>query len=158
MAQSVEGRPSQSLVGIVLEGAYRIVRLVGEGGMGAVYEGQQLRLGKRVAIKVMARELAANPEAMARFRREAEVTSGIGHPHIVQVFDFGAMPTGESFLVMEYLEGEDLDHRIRRDGRLSPASTLRITKQVAAALAATHAKGIVHRDLKPANKIGRAHV
>jgi len=139
------------LVGTILEGAYRVVRLLGEGGMGAVYEAVQLRLDKRVAVKVMARDLAANPEALARFRREAEVTSRIGHPHIVQVFDFGATPTGEPFLAMEFLEGEDLEHRIRRVGRLSPSITLHIIKQVAAALAATHAKGIVHRDLKPAN-------
>jgi eukaryotic-like serine/threonine-protein kinase len=119
--------------------------------MGTVYEAAQLRLNKRVAVKVMARELASNAEALARFRREAEVTSGIGNPHIVQVFDFGATPTGEPFLVMELLEGEDLEHRIRRVGRLSPPETLHIVKQVASALAATHAKGIVHRDLKPAN-------
>jgi serine/threonine-protein kinase len=119
--------------------------------MGAVYEATQLRLNKRVAIKVMARELAANPEALARFRREAEVTSGMGHPHIVQVFDFGATPTGEPFLAMEFLEGEDLEHRLRRDGRLSLSSTIHIIKQVASALAATHGKGVVHRDLKPAN-------
>jgi len=92
-------------------GTYRIQRLLGEGGMGAVYEATQVRLNKRVAVKVMARELTANPEALARFRREAEVTSGLGHPHIVQVFDFGATPTGEPFLAMEYLDGEDLEHR-----------------------------------------------
>jgi serine/threonine-protein kinase len=139
------------MVGSVLVDAYRVVRLVGEGGMGTVYEAAQLRLNKRVAVKVMARELASNAEALARFRREAEVTSGIGNPHIVQVFDFGATPTGEPFLVMELLEGEDFERRIRRVGRLSPPATLHIVKQVASALAATHAKGIVHRDLKPAN-------
>ena len=142
---------AHSLVGNVFEGTYRILLLLGQGGMGAVYEATQLRLNKRVAIKVMARELAANPEALARFRREAEVTSGIGHPHIVQVFDFGATPTGEPFLAMEFLEGEDLEHRLRRDGHLPLPTTVHIIKQVAAALAATHGKGVVHRDLKPAN-------
>jgi hypothetical protein len=104
-----------------------------------------------VAVKVMARELTANVEALARFRREALVTSGLGHPHIVQVFDFSTTPTGEPFLVMEFLDGEDLDHRLRRVGRLPAADVVRMVKQVASALMATHNKGIVHRDLKPAN-------
>jgi serine/threonine protein kinase len=139
------------MVGTVLEGMYRIVGLVGEGGMGAVYEAMHLRLQKRVAVKVMARELAANADALSRFHREAMVTSALGHPHIVQVFDFSTTPTGEPFLVMEFLEGEDLEHRLRRVGRLSPPDTVHVVKQVASALAATHAKEIVHRDLKPAN-------
>jgi serine/threonine-protein kinase len=131
--------------GPILEGAYRIFRIVGEGGMGTVYEGQQLRLNKRVAIKIMARELAANPEALARFRREAEVTSSIGHPHIVHVFDFGSTPTGEPFMVMEFLDGEDLESRLHRLGRLPPANALAVVRQVASALTATHQQGIVHR-------------
>jgi len=139
------------LVGSVLEGSYRIDGLLGEGGMGAVYSATHLRLDKRVAVKVMARELAAAPDALMRFRREALVTGNLGHPNIVQVFDFSTTPTGEPFLVMEFLDGEDLERRLRRQGRLSPATTLHIVKQVAAALMATHAKGIVHRDLKPAN-------
>ena len=137
--------------GALLEGAYRVFRVVGEGGMGTVYEGLQLRLNKRVAIKVMSRELAANPEALARFRREAEVTSSIGHPHIVHVTDFGNTPTGEPFMVMEFLDGEDLESRLRRVGRLVPAAALHVVKQVASALTATHEQGVVHRDLKPAN-------
>jgi serine/threonine-protein kinase len=148
----VQERPAaETLVGAVLEGAYHIERLLGEGGMGAVYHATQLRLDKHVAIKVMARELSAAPEALARFHREALVTSNLGHPNIVQVFDFSTTPTGEPFLVMEFLEGEDLEHRLRREGRLSALTMLHIIKQVTAALMATHAKGIVHRDLKPAN-------
>jgi serine/threonine-protein kinase len=119
--------------------------------MGAVYEAAHLRLGKRVAVKLMAPEIADDDQALARFRREAEVTSQLGHPHIVNVFDFGALPTGEPFLVMEYLEGEDLCSRIERCGRLSVRASLRIARQVASALSATHERGIVHRDLKPAN-------
>ena len=142
---------AEALLGTVLEGAYRIERLVGEGGMGAVYEAAHLRLGTRVAVKVMARELAANPEALARFHREALVTSGLGHPHIVQVLDFSSTPSGEPFLAMEFLEGEDLEHRLRRVRRLPIADVVHIIKQVASALAATHAKEIVHRDLKPGN-------
>jgi eukaryotic-like serine/threonine-protein kinase len=148
---SPQMQPAESLVGTVLEGAYRIEGMLGEGGMGAVYAATQLRLDKRVAVKVMARELAANPEALARFHREAQITSGLGHPHIVQVFDFSTTPTGEPFLVMEFLEGEGLDHRLRRVGRLPLKDVVHIVKQVSSALAATHAKAIVHRDLKPGN-------
>ena len=145
------GQSAQTLIGTVLEGAYRIERLVGEGGMGVVYEATHLRLGARVAVKVMARDLAADSEAMARFHREAMVTSGLGHPHIVKVLDFSTTPTGEPFLAMEFLEGEDLERRLRRAGRLPIAEVAHIIKQVASALAATHAKAIVHRDLKPGN-------
>jgi serine/threonine protein kinase len=119
--------------------------------MGAVYEAVQLRLDRRVAVKVMAPELAASTEAVARFRREVQVTSQLAHPHIVHVSDFGTTPDGQPFLVMEYLEGEDLADRLDRVERLPLASALGIVNQVASALAATHAKGIVHRDLKPEN-------
>jgi serine/threonine-protein kinase len=142
---------AEALVGAVLDGSYRIEGLLGEGGMGAVYRATHLRLDKCVAVKVMARELAANPDALLRFHREALVTSGLGHPHIVQVFDFSTTPSGEPFMVMEFLEGEDLERRLRRVGRLPAPQVARIVRQVAAALAATHAKAIVHRDLKPGN-------
>ena len=139
------------LVGAVLESAYRITRLIGEGGMGAVYEAVQLRLNKRVAVKVMARDLSTNREALARFHREAEITSHLGHPHLVTVIDFGTAASGEPYLVMEYLDGTDLDARIRQLGRLPLETAVHITKQVASALSAAHGQGIVHRDLKPAN-------
>jgi serine/threonine-protein kinase len=140
-----------SLVGSVLENAYQLTRLVGQGAMGAVYEGVQLRLRKRVAVKVMDRNLAENPELIARFRREIDVTAKLAHPNIVQVSDFGTAPTGEPFLVMEYLEGEDLEQVLVREGRVSFARAVHIVNQLASALAVTHAEGIVHRDLKPAN-------
>jgi serine/threonine protein kinase len=132
-----EERPA-GLVGAVLGGAYEVIRPIGEGGMGAVYEATHLRLKKRVAIKVMARELASNDEALARFRREAEVTSRLGHPHLVNVMDFGTTDSGEPYLVMEYLDGEDLDHLIRRLGRLPLEIAVEISRQVASALAAAH--------------------
>jgi len=139
------------LVGTTLANAYRIIRLMGEGAMGGIFEARQLRLDKRVAIKILARELAANGEALLRFHREAEITSTLGHPHIITVFDFGTTDGGQPFLVMEYLEGEDLANRLHRVNKLPLPAAIRITKQVASALAETHAKGIVHRDLKPAN-------
>jgi len=140
-----------SLFGVVLQDSYKITGMLGQGGMGAVYDALQIRLNKRVAIKVMARELATNSEALNRFHREAMITSGLGHPHIVQVFDFSTTPSGQPFLAMEFLDGEDLDRRIARVGRLPIQQTVHIVKQVASALSATHAQEIVHRDLKPAN-------
>lgn len=140
-----------SLTGTVLDGRFRVVRLLGQGGMGAVYDAVHLRLQKPVAVKVMAHALAGNAEAIMRFQREAQVTSAIGHPHIVQVFDFGLTPEGDPFFVMELLRGEDLEQRLRRTRFLPPHSVLHILRQVGAALEAAHAQGIVHRDLKPAN-------
>ncbi len=148
---TAEKQSGGSLVGAVLEGAYRIDRLLGEGGMGAVYQATHLRLGRQVAIKVMARALVENREALERFRREARITSALGHPHIVQVFDFSTTPSGDPFMVMEFLEGEDLSHRLRRVGKVPLARMIHIVRQIASALSTTHAKDIVHRDLKPAN-------
>src|SRR5882672_7754136 len=142
---------SATLVGSLLQGAYQVTRVIGEGAMGTVYEAVQTRLDKRVAVKVLARDLAENPEALARFQREIQVTAKLAHPNIVQVSDFGVVPTGEPFLVMEYLDGEDLEQRLARVGRVSFAGAVRIVNQLASALAVTHAEGIVHRDLKPAN-------
>jgi serine/threonine protein kinase len=144
-------RPAANLAGTVLEGAYRLVALKGQGGMGAVYEAVQLRLDKRVAVKLMARELASSQEALARFHREAEITSHLGHPHLVNVIDFGTAESGEPYLVMEYLEGEDLEQRLLRMGRLPVEAAAHILRQTASALGAAHAKEVVHRDLKPAN-------
>jgi len=146
-----QGKPGDALVGTVLDSVYRITRVLGSGSMGLVYEAEQIRLGNRVAVKLMAKDLAADALALARFKREAEITGQLGHPHIVRVFDFGTAPAGEPFLVMEFLEGEDLEQRLRRVRRLPVPTALQIVKQTASALAATHARGIVHRDLKPAN-------
>src|SRR4051794_11909782 len=128
--------PGAALIGVVLANSYEVTRFIGQGGMGAVYEGRHIRLGQRIAIKIMAGDLAANGEALARFRREAEVTSRIRHPHIVHVFDFGSARKGEPFLVMEYLDGEDLEHRLARVGARSVTATVHIVKQAAAALSA----------------------
>jgi serine/threonine protein kinase len=119
--------------------------------MGKVYEGLHLRLNKKVAIKVMARQMAANQEALARFHREAEITSRLGHPNLVHVIDFGISASGEPFIVMEYLEGEDLEERLQRTGPQDLSTVIHLTRQIASALAAAHDQDIVHRDLKPAN-------
>ena len=138
-------------VGTVLDNAYRLVRSMGEGGMSSLYEATHLRLNRRVVVKLLSSELSQDPESLARFRREADVTSALGHPHIIQVSDFGTAPSGEPYLVLEFLEGEDLDQRLRRVNRLALPQAFRVVKQVASALLAAHDKGIVHRDLKPAN-------
>jgi serine/threonine protein kinase len=138
-------------VGTVLGDTYRISRLIGNGGMGAIYEAAHVTAGKRVAIKMMSRELAAHPEALARFRREVKVTTELAHPNIVDVFDFGAAQTGEPYLVMEFLEGEDLEQRLEREGPIPLRVAVEIIKQVASALEVAHQEGVVHRDLKPGN-------
>jgi serine/threonine protein kinase len=144
-------RPAVDLSGAILEGAYRLVRLIGQGGMGVVYEAVQLRLGKRVAVKIMSREHAANTVSLARFHREAEITSKLGHPHLVNVIDFGTAESGEPYLVMEILDGEDLEMRLQKVGHLPLEAVVRITRQAASALGAAHAQDVVHRDMKPAN-------
>ncbi|HEY6477785.1 MAG TPA: serine/threonine-protein kinase [Polyangia bacterium] len=144
-------RPDLLPVGTVLDGAYRLTRLLGQGAMGTVYEGHHTGAGKRVAVKVMHRELLAYPELAARFRREAKVTSELAHPHIVSVFGFGATPAGQPYLVMEFLDGEDLQTRLERVGPLPRETVVQIVNQVASALAEAHAAGVVHRDLKTDN-------
>lgn len=142
---------TQDLAGTVLEGAYRLVRLIGRGGMGAVYEAIQLRLNKRVAVKLMSREAACDMVSLERFRREAEITSKLGHPHLVNLVDFGTAESGQPYLVMEYLEGEDLDQRLQKTVRLPVDVAATIVTQSASALGAAHKQDVVHRDLKPAN-------
>jgi serine/threonine-protein kinase len=130
-------------------GRYRIVRLLGRGGMGAVYEGIHRDLKKRVAIKVLSTAVASE-EAKQRFLREGEAASRIQHPNVVDVTDVGTEGT-LSYMVMEYLEGEDLAHRLVRDDALSMRETADLFLPICAGLSAAHDEGVVHRDLKPEN-------
>ena len=140
----------RDLTGQVLGGKYRIEQALGRGGMGAVYVATQLELGRRVAVKVMLPSLARDRTSLARFRREAEIAAGIGHPNIVQVTDFGSDARG-SYFVMDLLEGEPLSDVLRREGRLEPRRVVAIALQILSALGAVHARDVVHRDLKPPN-------
>jgi serine/threonine-protein kinase len=137
--------------GETLDGTYQLQRLVGEGGMGAVYEATHARLAGRYAIKVLLRDLSDRPEIRARFEREARITSLLQHPNVVQVIDHNSTADGTSYLVMEFLSGESLAARLARAGRLAVPAVAGIVDQIAAGLAAAHARGIVHRDLKPDN-------
>ena len=134
-----------------LVGHYRVIRQIGEGGMGVVYEAVREDIGIRAAVKVLRPEFARNTEIAARFFNEARAANMIAHAGIVKVFDYGHLPTGEAFLAMELLEGESLRNRIEREARLSEVDSMRIARQIAAALASAHSKMIVHRDLKPEN-------
>jgi tRNA A-37 threonylcarbamoyl transferase component Bud32 len=139
------------LIGTTLLARYRVTRRIGQGGVGAVYEGQHLLIGKRVAIKVLLDKYQHSQPVVARLRQEARLASSIGHEHIVDITDFGETDDGRTFVVMEYLEGESLGARIARRGRLEPSLVIDIGLQIAGALAAAHGKGIVHRDVKPDN-------
>lgn len=132
-------------------GKYRVVRVIGEGGMGIVFEGERMDIGGRAAVKLLKKELANNEEVSERFFNEARAASCIEHPTIVRVFDYGTLPDGRYFLAMEYIDGETLSSRLHRMGRLPIPEALRLVRQMAAGLTAAHEKGIVHRDLKPAN-------
>ena len=144
-------QPAATLAGALIDGAYEITRLLSSGSMGAVYEAVQLRLNRRVAVKMIAPDLADDPESLARFRREVKILSRLAHPNVVQLLDFGTTVSGTPYLVTEYLEGEDLEDRLHRHKALPLERAVPIVRQVASALAAMHAKGIIHRDLKPAN-------
>ncbi|HEY7370605.1 MAG TPA: serine/threonine-protein kinase [Polyangia bacterium] len=146
-----EGGPPWPLAAGTVLGKYQILRLVGEGGMGTVYEALHLEIGKRVAIKTMSPALAAVPAARARFVREARLTSRVRHPHIVDVTDIGTDDDAHPFLVMELLEGEDLARHIQRRGPLPIEEVADVALPLLAAIGAAHDEGIVHRDLKPQN-------
>ncbi len=138
-------------IGTVLRETYELTSLLGKGGMGSVFLARHLRLpGKQVAVKVLLHSEDLSEEQYARFRREAEIASQLGHPNIVEVLDFHSLENGTPYLVMEHLRGESLSHRLRK-GRLSLREAFSVARQMGSALQAAHRAGVVHRDLKPAN-------
>ena len=138
-------------VGTVLEGKYEIVRLLGRGGMGEVYEGRHTKIGRRVAVKFLHAEYARHPGVARRFENEAKTAGAVEHENIAAVFDVGVLQDGAQYLVMEFLNGEDLDHVLKRVGRLPLARAVEVLVQACMGLEVVHQRGIVHRDLKPAN-------
>ena len=153
-SSSRPGPPSSSegrfLPGRLLAGRYRIIALLGKGGMGEVYRSDDLTLGQPVALKFLPEEASRDEALLERFRNEVRIARRVSHPNVCRVYDVGEVE-GNTFFTMEYVDGEDLASLLRRIGRLPQDKALDIARQLCAGLAAAHAKGVLHRDLKPAN-------
>ncbi|MGE0397967.1 MAG: serine/threonine-protein kinase [Kofleriaceae bacterium] len=139
------------MIGQTFDNKFRIIRLIGRGGMGEVFEAEHTQLGKRVAVKLMLEKYNGDREAIARFTREALAAGRIGDPHIIDVMDIGTAPDGRAYVVMELLTGQPLSRLIEDHGQLPLNRAIKIMRQVLRAVGAAHTKGIVHRDLKPDN-------
>jgi serine/threonine protein kinase len=139
-------------IGSIFAG-YRIEGVLGRGGMGVVYLAEQPELGRRVAIKVIAPALASDPDYLERFKRESRLAAAIEHPNAIPIYEAGVADEETPYLVMRYVEGEDLSSLLRREGRLDTRRAAAIVDQIAGALDEAHARGLVHRDVKPANVI-----
>src|SRR5688572_464331 len=137
-------------IGSIFGGRYRLVELLGQGGMATIFRAVDTQLGREVAVKLLRPEYLRDPDFSSRFRQEAQSAASLSHPNVVTVYDYGEDPAGP-FIVMEYVDGEDLATILHRNGALPPAQAARIAAGVARALAASHARGIVHRDVKPGN-------
>ena len=144
----MESAQRDARVGVVLNGRYRITELLGEGGMGAVYRGERLQLGRPVAIKFLHVSYAKSPKFVARFEREARAMSKLSHPYCVSVIDFGVHD--EPYIVMDFVVGTTL-RELMDAGRLAPQRAVQITRQILAGLAHAHDQGVIHRDVKPGN-------
>lgn len=150
---SVAPPPMQAdpYIGVTIDGRYKIEAVLGEGGMGVVYAGRHKVINKRVAIKVLRADMSRDKEMTDRFLQEARAASSIGHPHIVDVSDFGELPDGSAYFIMEFLEGRSLSGLIADVNPMPTKRLIHMAKQVADALLAAHTQQIVHRDLKPDN-------
>ena len=152
---------AQFIPGTMLAGRYRIVGLLGRGGMGEVYRAEDLKLGQPVALKFLSKAVTDHVDRLARFHQEVRLARQVSHPNVCRVHDI-AETGGQHFLSMEYIDGEDLASLLRRIGRLPPDKALELSRQLCAGLAAAHERKVLHRDLKPANVLidgrGRAHL
>ncbi len=151
MVSPEDSNPDALPRGTRVGGRYLVGDLIGDGGMAQVYRGEHETIGRAVAIKVLARELTLEPVVVVRFLQEARAASKIRHQNVVEVTDFGETDDGRPFMVMEFLEGEDLADTLARDGSVPWDRTKPILLQVLAALSAVHEQGVVHRDIKPEN-------
>jgi serine/threonine-protein kinase len=158
-ADALDG--AQFIPGTMLAGRYRIVGLLGRGGMGEVYRAEDLKLGQAVALKFLPKEVTHRADRLARFHQEVRLARQVSHPNVCRVHDIGETG-GQHFLSMEYIDGEDLASLLRRIGRLPSDKALELARQLCAGLAAAHDRRVLHRDLKPANVLidgrGRAHL
>lgn len=145
-----ENQGGDHLIGRVIDNRFRVLELIGSGGMGSVYLAEHVGIGKRVAIKLLRADLRGRPELVHRFRREAMAVSKLSDAHTITVFDFGVWK-GLVYLVMEHLQGMDLSAMLAQEHRLSPARVAHLAHQILSSLAEAHAVGVVHRDLKPEN-------
>src|SRR5580692_9607736 len=144
---------ADAFIGQTVGGRYKIVKLLGEGGMGAVYLGEQNIGGtlRKVAIKTLHQHLSSDPKILQRFERECATVAELQHPNTIQLYDFGKTDDGILYMVMEFVQGESLAAVLEKQGSLEPGRALRILQQICDALGEAHALGIVHRDLKPDN-------
>ena len=164
LSRNVDGKAVDPLLGIVVDGRYRIEERIGVGGMGTVYRGTHVELGQKVAVKVLHQRHVANPDLVERFRIEARTYARVDHPNVVKLLHADTLADGTTYMVMEYCPGTSLAQHLRAEGRMTPRLTGDVAMQIAQGLGATHAAGIVHRDLKPENIVltqtrrGRYHV
>ncbi|HET6957997.1 MAG TPA: serine/threonine-protein kinase, partial [Vicinamibacterales bacterium] len=151
--------PHRFAPGAIVAGRYRLVSLLGRGGMGEVYRADDLKLGQPVALKFLAEDVDRDPARLTQLHTEVRMARQVSHPNVCRVYDVGELE-GHTFLSMEYVDGEDLATLLRRIGRLPPDKAVEVARKVCAGLAAAHDKGVLHRDLKPANVMldGRGNV
>lgn len=141
-----------SRVGLILEGKYKLIASLGQGGMGSVFRAQRLHIGDEVAVKLLHHDLVREKQALERFRREARTAAMIRHPNVVSIYDFND-GTGEAYIVMELVRGVSLGNLLRREGRMPPERAVRLMLDICAGVGVAHRQGLLHRDLKPDNVI-----
>jgi eukaryotic-like serine/threonine-protein kinase len=142
---------AQGLVGVTLDGRYRLDAVLGEGGMGSVFRATQLAMDRKVAVKLLKPHLTSDRIALERFSREARATLKVDSPHAVKALDFGVTPLGDYYMVLEYLDGRTVQRELEIDGPFAPTRVAHIARQALHALGAAHAQGLIHRDVKPEN-------